>query len=133
MNDGFSTDIETRVHNHRAPRQFMESFDNPVISAVPVLIHGLHSGRIIDMSNRRVLRSWYRHPDPQVGILHFLFFFLGEFRTDLIPDRCHKQHIRTFLSTRQIEPLAGMLRQHGSFEVRKMSWTDSARRCLEVY
>lgn len=30
-------------------------------------------------------------------------------------------------------PLASTLRQHGSFEVRRLSWTDSAKRCLEVY
>lgn len=30
-------------------------------------------------------------------------------------------------------PLASTLRQHGSFEVRRLSWTDSARRCIEVY
>jgi len=30
-------------------------------------------------------------------------------------------------------PLASTLRQHGSFEVRRMSWTDAARRCLGVY
>ena len=30
-------------------------------------------------------------------------------------------------------PLASTLRQHGSFEVGKMSWTDAARGCLEVY
>lgn len=30
-------------------------------------------------------------------------------------------------------PLASTLRQHGTFEIRRMSWTDSARRCLEVY
>ncbi|HEY8668958.1 MAG TPA: glycosyltransferase [Tepidisphaeraceae bacterium] len=30
-------------------------------------------------------------------------------------------------------PLASTLRQHGSFEVRKLSWTDAARRCVEVY
>ena len=30
-------------------------------------------------------------------------------------------------------PLASTLRQHGSFEVRKLSWTDSAKRCVEVY
>jgi glycogen(starch) synthase len=30
-------------------------------------------------------------------------------------------------------PLASTLRQHGSFEVRRMSWTDAARGCLEVY
>src|SRR4030095_2963871 len=30
-------------------------------------------------------------------------------------------------------PLASMLRQHGSFEVKRMSWTDAARGCLEVY
>lgn len=30
-------------------------------------------------------------------------------------------------------PLASTLRQHGSFEISRMSWTDSARRCVEVY
>jgi glycosyltransferase involved in cell wall biosynthesis len=30
-------------------------------------------------------------------------------------------------------PLHVTLREHGNFEVRKLSWTDSARRCLEVY
>jgi glycogen(starch) synthase len=30
-------------------------------------------------------------------------------------------------------PLATVLRQHGSFEVRRLSWTDSARACLAVY
>jgi hypothetical protein len=30
-------------------------------------------------------------------------------------------------------PLASTLRQHGSFEVRRMSCTDAARGCLEVY
>ncbi len=30
-------------------------------------------------------------------------------------------------------PLASTLRQHGSFEVQRMSWSDSARRCLDVY
>src|SRR4029078_6716672 len=30
-------------------------------------------------------------------------------------------------------PLASTLRQHGSFEVRRMSWGDAARGCLEVY
>jgi len=30
-------------------------------------------------------------------------------------------------------PLASTLRQHGSFEIRRMSWTDAARKCLEVY
>ena len=30
-------------------------------------------------------------------------------------------------------PLASTLRQHGSFEVSKMSWTDSARACVQVY
>ena len=30
-------------------------------------------------------------------------------------------------------PLASTLRQHGSFEVQRMSWTDAARRCLSVY
>jgi glycosyltransferase involved in cell wall biosynthesis len=30
-------------------------------------------------------------------------------------------------------PLASTLRQHGSFEVRRMSWTDAARACVHVY
>jgi glycogen synthase len=30
-------------------------------------------------------------------------------------------------------PLATVLREHGSFEVRRLSWTDSARACLGVY
>jgi glycosyltransferase involved in cell wall biosynthesis len=30
-------------------------------------------------------------------------------------------------------PLASTLRQHGSFEVRRLSWTDSARQCAQVY
>jgi glycosyltransferase involved in cell wall biosynthesis len=30
-------------------------------------------------------------------------------------------------------PLASTLRQHGSFEVRKMSWLDSAAACVQVY
>ena len=30
-------------------------------------------------------------------------------------------------------PLATVLRQHGSFEVSRLSWTDSARACLSVY
>lgn len=30
-------------------------------------------------------------------------------------------------------PLASTLRQHGNFEVRRMSWTDSARSCVQVY
>jgi glycosyltransferase involved in cell wall biosynthesis len=30
-------------------------------------------------------------------------------------------------------PLASTLRQHGSFEVRRLSWTDSARQCVQVY
>ncbi len=30
-------------------------------------------------------------------------------------------------------PLQKTLREHGRIEVRKLSWTDSARRCLEVY
>jgi glycogen synthase len=30
-------------------------------------------------------------------------------------------------------PLASTLRQHGSFEVRRMSWTDAARGCVQVY
>ena len=29
--------------------------------------------------------------------------------------------------------VASTLRQHGSFEVRRMSWSDAARTCLEVY
>jgi glycogen synthase len=30
-------------------------------------------------------------------------------------------------------PLASTLRQHGSFEISRMSWSDSARRCIDVY
>lgn len=30
-------------------------------------------------------------------------------------------------------PLAAMLRQHGAYEVQKLSWADAARQCLEVY
>ncbi len=30
-------------------------------------------------------------------------------------------------------PLASTLRQHGSFEVRRLSWVDSARQCVQVY
>jgi glycosyltransferase involved in cell wall biosynthesis len=30
-------------------------------------------------------------------------------------------------------PLASMLRQHGSFEVKKLSWADAAKRCVEIY
>ena len=30
-------------------------------------------------------------------------------------------------------PLASTLRQHGSFEIRRMSWSDAARKCMEVY
>src|SRR5687768_6836883 len=30
-------------------------------------------------------------------------------------------------------PLSSTLRQHGSFEVSRMSWTDAARACVEVY
>ncbi len=30
-------------------------------------------------------------------------------------------------------PLASTLRQHGSFEVARMSWTDAARACVQVY
>ncbi len=30
-------------------------------------------------------------------------------------------------------PLASTLRQHGSFEISQLSWTDSARRCVEIY
>jgi glycogen synthase len=30
-------------------------------------------------------------------------------------------------------PLASTLRQHGNFEVRRMSWTDTARSCVKVY
>jgi len=30
-------------------------------------------------------------------------------------------------------PLASTLRQHGSFEVKKLSWIDAAKSCLTVY
>ncbi len=30
-------------------------------------------------------------------------------------------------------PLASTLRQHGSFEVKRMSWTDAAQSCVQVY
>jgi glycosyltransferase involved in cell wall biosynthesis len=30
-------------------------------------------------------------------------------------------------------PLATTMRQHGSFEIKKMSWTDAARACVSVY
>jgi glycosyltransferase involved in cell wall biosynthesis len=30
-------------------------------------------------------------------------------------------------------PLQNTLRQHGQFEVRRLSWTDAARKCVEVY
>ncbi len=30
-------------------------------------------------------------------------------------------------------PLASMLRQHGNFEVSRLSWTDAARACMNVY
>jgi glycogen(starch) synthase len=30
-------------------------------------------------------------------------------------------------------PLQSTLREHGSFELRKLNWSDSARRCLEIY
>ena len=30
-------------------------------------------------------------------------------------------------------PLASTLRQHGSFEVSRMSWVDAARACVQVY
>lgn len=30
-------------------------------------------------------------------------------------------------------PLSQTLRQHGSFEIKRMSWTDAARSCVEVY
>ena len=30
-------------------------------------------------------------------------------------------------------PLASTLRQHGSFEVKRLSWTDSAKACLAIY
>ena len=30
-------------------------------------------------------------------------------------------------------PLSQTLRQHGSFEVRRLSWTDAARSCVQVY
>ena len=30
-------------------------------------------------------------------------------------------------------PLATTLREHGSFEVRRLNWTDAARACVGVY
>ncbi len=30
-------------------------------------------------------------------------------------------------------PLQSTLRQHGNFEVRKLSWIDSAQQCIKVY
>jgi hypothetical protein len=30
-------------------------------------------------------------------------------------------------------PLSDTLRQHGSFEVRRLSWTDAAKACVQVY
>src|SRR2546427_1568589 len=30
-------------------------------------------------------------------------------------------------------PLAAALRQHGNFEIRRMSWTDAARQCMQIY
>src|SRR5436190_10867192 len=30
-------------------------------------------------------------------------------------------------------PLASTLRPHGSFDIKRMSWTDAAKRCVEVY
>jgi glycosyltransferase involved in cell wall biosynthesis len=30
-------------------------------------------------------------------------------------------------------PLASTLRQHGSFEVRRLSWVDAARQCVQIY
>jgi len=30
-------------------------------------------------------------------------------------------------------PLASTLRQHGSFEVRQLSWMDAARACVHIY
>jgi glycosyltransferase involved in cell wall biosynthesis len=30
-------------------------------------------------------------------------------------------------------PLASTLRQHGSFDVRKRTWVDAARECVDVY
>lgn len=30
-------------------------------------------------------------------------------------------------------PLQSTLREHGSFEVRKLSWSDAAKRCIEIY
>jgi hypothetical protein len=30
-------------------------------------------------------------------------------------------------------PLASTLRQHGSFEIRRMNWVDAARACVSVY
>src|SRR5436190_4017791 len=30
-------------------------------------------------------------------------------------------------------PLASTLRQHGNFEIKRMSWTDAAKQCVNVY
>ena len=30
-------------------------------------------------------------------------------------------------------PLSQTLRQHGNIEVRRLSWTDAARQCVQVY
>ena len=30
-------------------------------------------------------------------------------------------------------PLQKTLREHGAFEVRKLTWTDAGRQCLDVY
>ncbi len=30
-------------------------------------------------------------------------------------------------------PLASTMRQHGSFEIKRMSWTDAAKACVNVY
>jgi glycosyltransferase involved in cell wall biosynthesis len=30
-------------------------------------------------------------------------------------------------------PLASTLREHGNFEIRRMSWTDAARQCVQIY
>jgi glycosyltransferase involved in cell wall biosynthesis len=30
-------------------------------------------------------------------------------------------------------PLASTLRQHGAFDVRRRTWTDAARQCVQVY
>ena len=30
-------------------------------------------------------------------------------------------------------PLASTMRQHGNFEIKRMSWTDAAKACVNVY